>query len=139
MRAKKEVKKVEVPAYLAQLTDPQRFFKRPDGWVRDNLLGLDWGPSSDKYMTFKEAEKFCKEQGGRLPELRELHSLVDYSKRDPAIDKNIFPDTQSRWYWTATPVAGLSSFAWCVGFGGGGVLGNGKGSYGYVRPVRASQ
>lgn len=125
--------------YLDKLTATGRFFKRPDGWVRDNLLGLDWGPSSFEYMTFENAQEYCQKLGGRLPELRELHSLVDYKQYDPAINADLFTDTKSSWYWTGTEHKKYAGSAWGVGFYNGYVgIGN-KGNDGYVRPCRASQ
>ena len=136
---KSEVKvEVIVSPFMKLLRDPNRFKKLPDGWVRDTLVGVEWGPSSDKYLTFSQAQEYCAKLGGRLPEVNELQSLVDYTKRDPAIDKTLFPYTKSSWYWTGTELAGSSSSAWCVNYGGFVVNGN-KDIGGYVRPVRASQ
>ena len=38
----------------------------------------------------------------RLPNVKELSSLVDFSKHSPAINSNIFPNTDG-YYWTSTP------------------------------------
>ena len=117
-----------------------RFLKVPDGWVQDAQNGIAWGPSSEKRINFEDAQKFCADKGGRLPTLKELHSLVDYEKKEPAIDKEFFADTHTDdWYWSATPIAGASSSVWCVGVFGGFVLNNVKVNVSYVRPVRASQ
>jgi len=136
--AKKETR-IEVNQFLKLLRDPNRFKKLKDGWVRDIILGIEWGPSSEESMTWDKAKEYCAKLGGRLPEVNELQSLVDYSKRDPAIDKNLFPDTKSSWYWTGTEVAGGSVSAWLVGFGGGYVYRYFKGFSSYVRPCRVSQ
>lgn len=127
-------------SYLDKLTAPGRFLKRPDGWVRDNLLGLDWGPSSTKCMNYAEAEKHCASVGGRLPTIRELHSLVDYSQYKPAINKEIFADTKiDDYYWTATAHPYWQNSAWVVDFSYGYVSSNSKDDAGCVRPDRASQ
>ena len=132
--------KVKQVTFLSKLRDPNRFKKLPDDWVRDTMVGVEWGPSSDKYLTFSQAQEYCAKLGGRLPEVNELQSLVDYTKRDPAINKDLFPDTKSSWYWTGTELAGSASSAWCVYFFYGHVLYDSvKGDGGYVRPVRASQ
>ena len=132
-------KKPEV-SYLDKLTAPGRFFKRPDGWVRDNLLGLDWGPSSNEQMDYADAEKHCESLGGRLPELRELHSLVDYKQSNPAINKEFFGDTKTDdYYWSKTPSLRWSNCAWVVTFYSGSVGYRNKDYTHYVCPVRASQ
>lgn len=125
--------------FLKLLRDPNRFKKLEDGWVRDTLAGVEWGPSSEERMTWSKAKEYCGKLGGRLPEVNELQSLVDYSKHDLAIDKKFFPDTNSSWYWTNTEVAGYSYYAWVVGFYNGGVNDSSKDYDSYVRPCRASQ
>lgn len=139
MGKKSKVVEVVVSPFMKLLRDPNRFKKLPDGWVRDTLVGVEWGPCSGKYLTFKQAQEYCAKLGGRLPEVNELQSLVDYTKSEPAIDKEIFPDTKSSWYWTGTEVSGCSSSAWIVSFGYGYVSSNSRGNVNYVRPVRASQ
>ena len=54
----------------------------------------------------------------RLPNLKELESLVDIEKSNPAIDPSAFPNTMSDYYWSSTSTSqtiSLSS-AWLVGF-----------------------
>lgn len=53
VKPKKEV--ATKKSFFDQLTAKDRFFKRPDGWVRDNLLGLDFGPTSETRMTVRFA------------------------------------------------------------------------------------
>ena len=58
-------------------------------------------------------------QGGgwRLPDLRELQSLVDFKEPAPTIDKTAFVATASKLYWSSTPYQpSPSSEAWCVSF-----------------------
>jgi Protein of unknown function (DUF1566) len=59
--------------------------------------------------------------GWRLPNVKELSSIVDASRISPAIDTAAFPATPSYYFWTSSPYAGYSSFAWSVNFGYGGV------------------
>jgi hypothetical protein len=74
----------------------------------------------DERMTWADAEKACRELrlGGhddwRLPTIAELLSIMDYTKSNPAIDTEAFPNTPSEWFWTATPYAGDSDLAWFV-------------------------
>ncbi|WP_159656324.1 Lcl C-terminal domain-containing protein [Vibrio atypicus] len=43
--------------------------------------------------------------GFRLPNIKELGSIVNYQCIEPAIDHNFFPATESEPYWTNTPDA----------------------------------
>jgi hypothetical protein len=58
----------------------------------------------------------------RLPEIKELISLVDYSMAQPALPEgNPFQDVVLSWYWSATALAENSSLAWEVEFVSGHV------------------
>lgn len=114
-----------------------RFKNLDDGWIKDSLLGLDWGPSSKNVMDFKSAQEYCEKLDARLPESNELMSLIDHSTHKPA---SVLEDMKyDDWYWTGTDVAGYPEFAWCVDFGYCDVHDGRKVSGNYVRPVRASQ
>jgi len=90
-----------------------------NGTVTDTSTGLMWevktddGSSRDKDNTYtwREALSYCEtlDLGGhtdwRLPTIKELRSLVDYTQYNPAIDRNFFPNTVSSNYWSATTYA----------------------------------
>jgi hypothetical protein len=59
-----------------------------------------------------------------MPNIKELSSLVDSSRFNPAIDGNAFPLTPNALYWSSTPDVRLPSLAWTVDFGMGGVASN---------------
>lgn len=52
----------------------------------------------------------------RLPNIKELHSLVESACYTPAINTHLFPNTLSAGYWTASPYANYSKKAWQVHF-----------------------
>lgn len=57
----------------------------------------------------------------RLPNVKELSSIVDRSKASPSIDPAAFPATPAAEFWSSTPYVGDPGNAWVVRF-----------SYGYV-------
>ena len=78
--------------------------------------------------------------GWRLPNVKELASLVDRSVRDPSIDLTAFPATQSNNFWSSSPYVGNSGYAWYVNFFVGDVRVLDRSYYQYpVRLVRAGQ
>ncbi|CAK0773005.1 hypothetical protein CCP4SC76_5670002 [Gammaproteobacteria bacterium] len=52
----------------------------------------------------------------RLPNAKELQSIVDYSVYTPSINSAIFPNTPSSNFWSSAPFADLSGSAWYVDF-----------------------
>jgi len=75
----------------------------------------------------------------RLPNIKELASIADRSRSNPAIDSTAFPATPASWFWSSSPYVGDSYSAWYVNFNYGFVLNYGRGNAVYVRLVRAGQ
>lgn len=77
----------------------------------------------------------------RLPNLKELVSLVQRACVEPAIDLTIFPATPSDSYWTSTPntSADKTTEAWSVGFYNGRIESRDKQQDFYVRMVRYAE
>ena len=76
----------------------------------------------------------------RVPNIRELLTLVDYGRYDPAIDPVYFPETRQGYYWSSTsykryPNRGV----WCVDFRNGHADGDSKKSLHAVRAVRGGR
>ena len=109
----------------------------------------DW----NKLITAANSEQLCGLSDWRVPDLYELASLVrcrggSYKNLDkgcsgsyqqPTIDTKYFPNTQSSRYWSASPIADISNYAWLLYFH------NGYDGYDYrsyndhVRLVRSGQ
>lgn len=122
---------------ITSLKSTDRFTLLEDGWIKDVFTGLDWGLSSEKTMNFKKAQAYCEENGGRLPEIQELHSLVDFTKEQPA-SYSILKTKHDDWCWSGTKTAWNKNALWCVSFGYGDVNGSNEALDNYVRPVRSS-
>jgi hypothetical protein len=73
------------------------------------------------------------------PTRRQLLSLVDDTRYDPAIDVRFFPKCESRYFWTKTPYAPLPGYSWLVYFYGGLAYGNHHDNLFCVRAVCAGQ
>jgi hypothetical protein len=139
-------------------TPDQDFTLHNDGTVTHNSTGLMWmrcslGQTWDgstctgvaSTFTWQNAlgaaqsHNFAGHSDWRLPNKNELASLVE-QRCVPAINSTIFPSTQTGgWFWSSSPYAGHSNYAWGVGFDGGGVYDYGKDLNFQVRLVRAGQ
>jgi hypothetical protein len=63
--------------------------------------------------------------GWRLPNVKELSSIVDINAINPAIDSVTFPATPPSLFWSSSPYVTSPSSAWVVDFGVGVVGGTG--------------
>jgi Protein of unknown function (DUF1566) len=118
--------------------------------VTDTATGLVWRRCSEgqtwsgatctgtaaTYMHEGALTQAKNQAGWRLPNVKELSSLVSLDRVGPSIDITAFPNTVSSTYWTSSPYAGSASNAWGVSFSYGYVGSNSR-TYGYyVRLVR---
>lgn len=124
-----------------------------DNTVTDNRTGLMWrrcsqGKNDDATCTgtsgsytWEDAISQCENETAdysdwRLPNYKELLSIVSYGAMSPAIN-GTFPATTSTAYWTSTSYAGDGTTAWYVDFNMGGGDPSAKTTPQYVRCVRA--
>lgn len=129
-----------------------------NGTVTDNLTRLVWLKNANCFSvlrTFSIAVNDCNglatghcsltdgSQAGdwRLPNLRELHSLVDYTRSNPCLPTgHPFMDVLSDNYWSSTTHTGYNAaYAWYVVFSTGGLSSGQKIYGGYVWCVRDPQ
>lgn len=81
---------------------------------------------------------FAGHRDWRIPNIKELQSIVDYSAQNPAIASSVPGFTKSSFYWSATSNANasFSIAAWNVPFDFGAVSFNRKDISGCARAVR---
>ena len=120
------------------------------GVVTDSRTGLTWRRCSEGQafdgvtcagtstaFTHEQALLHAKGQAGwRLPNVKELGSLVDRARLNPSIDPLAFPETESYYYWSSSPVADFPVLVWIVNFRYGDVDGLNRDYYGLLRLVR---
>jgi hypothetical protein len=142
-----------------------RFTSNGNGTVTDNLSGLIWlqqsntcvGPvasANGTSATWQQALDFanalaagaCGLNDGsvagswRLPNARELQSLIDFGNLNPALPTgHPFSGVVRAFVWSSTSVAATPANAWSVFIGDGDLSAFGKTSVFSVWPVRGGQ
>ena len=123
------------------LPDP-RFLDNQDGTVTDNLTGLTWLKHANCFgmidrqrahlavNDLKDGDcgpdpALILSDGSsagdwRLPTMSELCSLIDFSRRDPALPSgHMFSAFPPGYHWSATTLESHSGLAWIVYFASG--------------------
>jgi hypothetical protein len=127
-----------------------RFVDNGDGTVTDTCTWLMWQKDTAdvgmvgacEALAYCENLSFAGHDDWRLPNVRELQSIVDYGRSEPAIDPIFaaFPHM----YWSSTRHVVYPEVTWFVTFRSGYVTvidfeQNSNSVFGYVRAVRHAQ
>lgn len=136
----------------------QRITDNKDGTVTDNLTGLIWLKDAGCFVarpwqdSLGKANDFNVNPGNyncsgytanyndwRLPNRKELFSLIDHLYSDPALSvtpPHPFINTRSV-YWSSTTNTYHTNYAWTVDLSNGNVQADEKSYYNYIWPVRS--
>ena len=147
----KRILLITIGLSLFLFAETPRFERNGAGIVTDRQTGLQWQDDyGDNGGEIKSAEwidaiAYCENLslGGyadwRLPNVRELLSIADRSRYNPAIDP-VFQSAASSYYWSSTTFAYYTVYAWYVDFYRGRSLYNvNKGDDYHVRCVRGGR
>lgn len=125
---------------------PIIFTDNGNGIVTENITHLEWQKEdNDLKYTWEAAINYCEglslagQTDWRLPNIRELSSILDSSRFNPAIDLTYFPNTNSSGYWSSTTGVFETGRAWYIYFYTAQVLVPHKTESNYVRCVRDGQ
>jgi hypothetical protein len=133
-----------------------RFSDNGDGTVTDNLTGLIWLQNANRFelRTWADALSDCNslaDDGSaltdgsvagdwRLPNVKELQSLIDFGKYNPALPAgHPFITVQSSNYWSSTTDAHYTPYAWDLSMTYGLANLSDKARSFYVWPVRGGK
>ncbi len=116
-------------------TPTEQFIDNKDGSVTDTKSGLTWmrctlGQQWDgktctgDYLesTWQEALQaterlnkdggFAGHQDWRMPNIKELNSILELACYAPTINLEVFPGTSNWYYWSSTPSMGVTEKPW---------------------------
>src|SRR5690625_1835144 len=108
-------------------------------WDGSTCAGSDstftWADALSHVLTLTDAGY----DDWRLPNRNELGSLVEGCASFPAINTDVFPNTPSWSFWSASPHAYYSDYAWAVNFFDGVTISFDRSVNNRVRAVRGGQ
>lgn len=125
------------PDNYIQTTPDTNFTILVNGLVEDNTTGLMWmrcayGQTWDDasatcqgnavQITWQDAlqasvdSNYAGYNDWRLPNVKELASIVERACTDPAANSNLLPQTPADNFWTATTVTDSLTSAWSIAF-----------------------
>ncbi len=117
---------VNIELMDAALIDPGSYVDNGDGTVTDVFTGLMWQQENSDKMTWEKALLYrikppikAVYTDWRLPTVKELCSLADYNRNEPAINTTFFPNAMPSFYWASTTNTYSPDLAWGVDFGSG--------------------
>jgi len=114
-------------------------------WVKEpGAIGGVWGaPGTPALMSWNvgldecELLNYAGHSDWRMPNIKELMSIVDFSRMPSCIDP-AFTFVQLAGYWSSTTYATMTAMAWQIKFSDGGMETNIKVNFDFVRPVRTA-
>lgn len=132
-----------------------RFSDNGDGTVTDRLTELVWLKDADPFNelswedALKRTQNLCAGVHGlsdesakgrwRMPNLREMLSLIDYGNYDPILPaSHPFRNVKNAIYWTSTSLAPAAKMAWMMTLGIGPTVFDIKSSLNRTWPIRGS-
>jgi len=128
---------------------PDRRFQVDKGMVWDSLTGLIWTQNANPNefpVTWQEALDLTMEMNlnntldcndWRLPNRRELHSLMHYQTKKPSLPPDHpFNNYFLGWYWTSSSAAINPAYAWNIHLEGARMFYSSKDDYRLFWPVR---
>lgn len=110
-------------------------------WTRNaapSMTGRPWAEAFDLVQAMNARREFGYGDW-RLPNRRELLSLINHHAMQPALSQSHpFHDVWKGWYWTSTTYVGAAGYAWRIQLSGGRMFYGNKSEDSMIWPVRGA-
>lgn len=105
--------------------------------VSDGVLAqYNWQEAVELASKLNSSGGFASSVNWRLPNIKELSSIIENACYGPSINLNVFPSTPAGIFWSSTPYIEGNDYAWSVRFNYGQNSMNYKHDYYFARLVR---
>jgi len=110
-------------------------------WMRNSCpseFPVSWQEGLDFTQRLNREQRFARTDW-RMPNRRELRSLIDHSRKKPALTGgHPFQNVFLGWFWTSTTAAIAPQYAWYVHMEGGRMFYGNKDGFYWIWPVCGS-
>ena len=89
-------------------------------WSSGTCTGTATKANWSQALTQAATSNYAGQTDWRLPNVKELRSLVEECRMRPSINDTIFPNTPGYDVWSGSPYASYAGYAWYVNFNHGG-------------------
>lgn len=92
-----------------------------DGDCQGDAAILSWQQALQWAVTVNSGEEGQNMgyQDWRVPNIKELASIVEHACAEPALNLQVFPPIPGEWFWSASPRSDNAISAWCQSFAAG--------------------
>ncbi|MFI0398115.1 MAG: DUF1566 domain-containing protein [Thiolinea sp.] len=97
---------------------------------------FNWKEALEQASHTNSSGGFAGAVNWRLPNIKELSSIIENACYGPSINLEVFPNTPAGIFWSSTPYVGATEHAWSVRFNYGQNSMNFKYDYYFARLVR---
>jgi len=101
-----------------------KFVDNGDGTISDLAAGLMWQKADDGIarnwedaLSYAENLELAGYDDWYLPDVKELQSIVDYTRNEPALSPVMFTMDKNGWFWTSTTYLDRPELALYIAFG----------------------
>jgi hypothetical protein len=122
------------------------FIDNGNGTVTDTITGLIWQKNeSTATLTWENSLSYCNnlslsdETDWRLPDIRELQSIINDNRYMPALDNVFLVNNTAGRRWSSSSLNDRPSLAWTVNIASGGAIKDYKYNSAFVRCVRGGE
>jgi len=105
----------------------------------DTYIWAESGPDFTTHSSQVNNNTLCGFSDWRVPNIKELNSIIDNTKTNPSINTLYFPNSTSNNYWSNSSRFSPSTYAWSGNFYDGYTRTNSKSSSSNIRLVRGNQ
>ncbi|SDU02330.1 Lcl C-terminal domain-containing protein [Halopseudomonas salegens] len=111
-----------------------------NNWAEaDRLLPKSFANQTNWGIGAGLSQNLLESGGWRMAYMNELHKITENCGTNPRVNRRVFPDTPSSYFWSGSPSAINSNSAFRVSFGGFGIGTSNRSNNQRVRLVRGGQ